>query len=57
MNFSANPHINDLEKLNKKINWNNIDCIIGIGGGSVIDMSKLLFISVMLLKLISKIMK
>tara|TARA_B100000886_G_scaffold340468_1_gene310231 strand:- start:2574 stop:3674 length:1101 start_codon:yes stop_codon:yes gene_type:complete len=43
MNFSANPHINDLEKLNKKINWNNIDCIIGIGGGSVIDMSKLLF--------------
>lgn len=43
MNFSTNPHINDLEKLNKKINWNIIDCIIGIGGGSVIDMSKLLF--------------
>ena len=52
MNFSTNPHINDLEKLNKKINWNIIDCIIGIGGGSVIDMSKLLFILVILMILI-----
>lgn len=40
--FSANPKIKDLIKIRKKINWNLIDCVIGIGGGSVIDMSKLL---------------
>lgn len=41
-NFSSNPKLLDLKKIKKNINWSLVDCVIGIGGGSVIDMSKLL---------------
>lgn len=40
--FSENPKIEDLEKGIKLLNDHNCDLIIGIGGGSVLDMSKLI---------------
>lgn len=40
--FSENPKIEDLEKGIKLLNEHTCDLIIGIGGGSVLDMSKLI---------------
>lgn len=40
--FSENPKIEDLQKGIKLLNEHTCDLIIGIGGGSVLDMSKLI---------------
>jgi alcohol dehydrogenase class IV len=41
-NFTENPRVEDLEKGLSLLSNTNIDLIIGIGGGSVLDMSKLI---------------
>lgn len=40
--FEKNPKIDDVKKGVELFNWNKCDLIIGIGGGSVIDMAKLI---------------
>ena len=41
-NFEDNPNIDDVEKGVKYFKKNNCDCILAIGGGSAIDMAKLI---------------
>jgi alcohol dehydrogenase len=43
--FSVNPDYDDLVLLNEKFERSTPDCVIAIGGGTVIDMAKLLLMS------------